>query len=121
MDQGINFGDSIFVSFSFEDGDGDLGDMDGSNIFFIDLREEDEFISHRFRIPELPNGQNDRAVQGEITVKLLTTCCKNDLLDPCEPSEEKPYDMVQYDIYIQDLAGNQSNRTRTSPIILRCN
>ncbi len=111
--------DSIQVTFSFTDGDGDLGDEDSLNIFIRDNR--DQFITSKYRLPELPPEGAQRGVRGEITLTIYTTCCIfPDGTPPCEASLQYPTDTLRYDIYIRDRAGNISNTISTNPIIILC-
>ncbi|NND33059.1 MAG: hypothetical protein HKN76_10745 [Saprospiraceae bacterium] len=111
--------DSTLIVFSFTDGDGDLGSDDSLNIFVKDLR--DNFISDRFRIPFVDEAGANNGISGEITITLYTTCCTfPNGAPPCQPSEEFPTNQLQYEIYIKDRAGNQSNSITTPPIILEC-
>lgn len=111
--------DSIRVTFSFTDGDGDLGDQDSLNIFIRDNR--DQFIASKYRLPEFPPEGAQRGVRGEITVTIYTTCCiYPDGTPPCEPSLQYPTDTLRYDIFIRDRAGHFSNTIQTDPIIILC-
>lgn len=111
--------DSIRVTFSFTDGDGDLGDNDSLNIFIRDNR--DQFIASKYRLPELPPEGAQRGIRGKITVTIYTTCCIfPDGTPPCEPSLVYPTDTLRYEIYIRDRAGNVSNVIETDPIIVLC-
>lgn len=111
--------DSIRVTFSFTDGDGDLGDKDSLNIFIRDSR--DQFVASKYRLPELPPEGAQRGIRGEITVTIYTTCCIfPDGTPPCQASLEYPTDTLRYEIYIRDRAGNVSNTIETEPIIILC-
>lgn len=119
LDQGPLVGDSVFVRFDFEDGDGDLGSEDESSIFFIDTRQD--FIFSSFRMPVLPEPGNDRAVQGSVTVKLLTTCCIDDQGNTCPTDDPSLTEDVIYEVYLIDRAGNESDRITLPPLTIRCN
>ncbi len=123
MLQGVFQQDSIIVSFSFQDGDGDLGRTDQepqNNIFFTDLRTGT--LDNTFAIPKLPSDGAGNGVEGTIKILLFSTCCiYNDGSDPCLPNINAPLDTVQYKINIIDRAGHISNDIITSPIILLCN
>jgi len=111
--------DSIRITFSFTDGDGDLGDQDSLNIFIRDNR--DQYIAAQYRLPELPPEGASRGVRGEITVTIYTTCCIfPDGTPPCEASLQYPTDTLQYEIFMKDRAGHISNTIKTDPIILLC-
>ena len=123
MDQGVFMEDSLIVRFRFEDGDGDIGrenQASANNIFFID--ERTGTLDNTFGIPAIPPEGAGNGVEGEVRVVLFSTCCiYNDGQDPCTPHATKPFDTLQYRIYIMDQAGHKSNEILTSPIILRCN
>ena len=123
LQQGIFQEDSLFVTFHFEDGDGDLGRTDQepeNNIFFID--ERTGTLDNTFAIPTIPEDGAGNGVEGEVKILLFSTCCIYlDGSDPCVPNNQFPLDTVQYRIYIKDRAGHKSNEILTSPIILRCN
>lgn len=120
--QGIFQEDSLFVTFRFEDGDGDLGRTDqepDNNIFFID--ERTGTLDNTFAIPTLPADGAGNGVEGQIRILLFSTCCiYPDGSDPCVPNDQYPLDTVQYRIYIKDRAGHTSNEILTPPIILLC-
>ncbi len=114
--------DSLFVTFSFTDGDGDLGtkgqaNRDSVNIFLTDKRTNTP-AEERFRMPLVPEQGAANGISGEIRLLLFTTCCN--VLPPCEPSTTKPIDTLVYEIYIKDRAGNSSNKIQTAPIYLQC-
>lgn len=111
--------DSLRVTFSFTDGDGDLGNNDSLNIFIRDNR--DQFIASQYRLPMLPTEGASRGIEGELTITVYTTCCIfPDGTPPCTPSQLYPRDTLTYDIFIKDRAGNISNTITTNPIILLC-
>lgn len=121
MIRGSFFNDTTFVTFSFTDGDGDVGDQDSLQLFVVDSRND--FIND-FRIPFVPELGASNGIKGEISVRLFTSCCifPPDLfLDGCnDVYSEMPYDELTYDIYIKDRAGNQSNIITTDPVFIRC-
>lgn len=121
--QGLFQEDSLFVYFTFEDGDGDLGrtqDDDENNVFFIDTRTGTQ--DNSFGIPFIPQQGSSNGIEGTVEILLFSTCCIYDQgPDPCTPNPQQPYDEVSYEIYIVDRAGNESNRITTPPITLLCN
>ena len=121
MRQGLlGIEDSLFLSFSFTDGDGDLGNLgqgkDSVNIFLTDKRTNQP--SERFRIPYVPEQGAGNGISGDIRLLLFTTCCN--VLPPCEASTTKPIDTLIYEISIKDRAGHESNKILTAPIYLQC-
>jgi hypothetical protein len=115
--------DSLFLTLSFTDGDGDLGvpetNKDSAkiiNIFLTDKR--DNKPAERFRLPYIPEQGAGNGISGDIRLLLFTTCCN--VLPPCEASTNKPIDTLVYEIYIKDRAGHESNRILTAPIYLQC-
>lgn len=116
--------DTVLITFSFTDGDGDLGTLEGDtikNAFLIDKRDGAEV---GYIVPYIPPRGNNSAISGEITIELYSTCC---LPAPgfsgCSPfpGSVNPVDTLSYEIYIKDRAGNISNTIQTAPIYLECN
>lgn len=114
--------DSVFVSFSFQDGNGDFGfepNVFDQNIFLVDNRTGDNYDA--FKAPTIPEQGASKGVEGTIILRVFTTCCLfPDNIPPCEAPEAFPTDTISLDIFIKDRAGNVSNRVTTTPIILRC-
>ena len=125
MDQAPVNSDTTFLTISFTDGDGDIGfdsETTGENIFIIDNRTNEIF--DRFRAPAIPPEGANNGVSGEIRMLLLNTCCvfpPQDSIPNCESPPQYPTNDLSFTIYIEDRAGNQSNRIVTPPIILNCN
>jgi hypothetical protein len=114
--------DTTFVTFSFTDGDGDIGNKDTIDLFVTDLRTG--VTESQFRVPEVPELGASNGIKGEITFRLFTTCCifPPDLgLDPCNgTSPQFRYDKVVYEFYLRDRAGHESNRVQTDTVYIRC-
>lgn len=128
MQQGEGYADSLFVTFSFTDGDGDIGypesDPTGS-VFVRDGR--DSFPKPAIQLPYVEPQGAGNGISGEITVKLPTTCCiyVSPPPDITKLSCESVPDTMQYDTFfyyikIRDRAGHESNEIRTEPILLKC-
>ena len=117
--------DTSVISFSFTDGDGDIGFEDGninSNIFIVDNRTGDFF--DRFRLPAIPPQGANNGVSGQINMVILNTCCvfpPQDSIPPCESPSQFPTNDLTFTIYMIDRAGNKSNEISTPSITLRCN
>ncbi|TNE61977.1 MAG: hypothetical protein EP344_05475 [Bacteroidetes bacterium] len=113
--------DSVVITFSFTDGDGDLGFKDDQeNIFIIDGR--DSFQKPSYRIPYIEQQGAGNGISGEISIVVPTTCCiYPPPLPPCDTiNAPQQLDTVFYLIQIQDQAGHLSNQIQTAPITLIC-
>ena len=113
--------DSVLVTLSFTDGDGDIGRKDTiSDVFITDSRDSNVT---KGRIPFVPELGASNGIKGEISVVIDNSCCifPNQLYDGCsEELPSYPYDQVVYAIYIVDRSGNKSNTVALPPIYLRC-
>ena len=122
--QGNLFSDSLFLTISFRDGDGDLGTgTDGvfRNIVITDNRTGDPFT--QFKVPNLDIAGAMTGIEGEITMKLFTTCClfpEKENIPPCSSPAEFPSDVLTLDIQMIDDMGNESNVVTTSEITILC-
>lgn len=105
--------DTVFISFKVADGDGDLGQAPSSGKYDIYLRDKrtDSIIGYYF--PEIPKEIADGkdGVDGNCTVIINAAFLQ---LRPDHPE----LDTLQYEIYITDKAGNESNRITTWDIYL---
>lgn len=119
MQQGANPNiDSVLLTLSFTDGDGDIGSDDSIGVFLIDTR--DDFQQPGFRIPFVGQQGVGKGISGEIFISLPTSCCfYDDGRIPCEVSPGTTDELV-YELWIQDRAGNESNRINLEPVLLRC-
>lgn len=117
-----DFSDNLILTISFTDGDGDIGINDGTpSVYFKDLRDGSEFIS--FVAPEIPEQGVGNGISGEMYIDVNTTCCIHpiDSLDGCLADfSDFPSDILVYEVYIKDRAGNKSNVIETDPITLIC-
>ncbi len=114
--------DSLYLKFSFKDGDGDLGNAETltENIILMDNRTGEVF--DRYRIPEIPPIGSQNGIEGEITLKVFTTCCIfPDSTPPCLNPPDYPTNQINFDIYMKDDSGNKSNTLTTEYITLLCN
>lgn len=123
MMQGSGFEDETTLTISFTDGDGDIGINDGDpTVYFKDLRDGSEFIT--FFAPEIPEQGVGNGISGEMYIKVNTTCCIHpdpNQNDGCDSDfSEYPTDILIYEVYIKDRAGNKSNVIQTDPITLLC-
>lgn len=116
-----NAPDSLNITFTFTDGDGDLGN-DTTNIFFTDSRTGAREI---FSIKEIPTIGAGKGVSGEITISMLNRtyfCCTfPDTRNTCLARTDYPRDTLSYAIQVVDRAGNLSNVVQTPTISILCN
>ncbi len=112
--------DSLTITISYTDGDGDLGNEENqANVFRTDLRTG--FSASTFSIPFVPIQGAGNGISGEIAIKAFTACCIHPETNQiCMPFDDFPVDTLQFEIYIVDRAGNKSNTIITDPIFLRC-
>ncbi len=113
--------DSIFVTFSFTDGDGDIGETD--QIFIIETRNDLTVPPKKLGIPVVPELGASNGIKGKITAKLRTVCCDyNDpLAIPCvDIVDSIRYQPINFEIYITDRKGHQSNTIKLPPIYIKC-
>ncbi len=121
MSQGFGPEDSIVMTISFTDGDGDLGSTDDSlDVFVTDTRLDAAPLT--YKLPFVPLQGTGNGISGDISITLPTTCCifPNNIPPPCNTLATFPQDTVVYEVYIKDRAGNESNRVLTDDIILLC-
>jgi hypothetical protein len=117
MRQGYGSEDSVYITLSFTDGDGDLGSKDSLNVFITDKRSNKP-IEQTYRIPFVPEAGAKNGISGEIRFLMYTTCCLS--LEPCRLPPPRATDTLVYEIYIKDRAGHKSNMVLTNPIQLQC-
>ena len=122
MRQGAINEDSLWVEFTLEDNDGDIGFGNTSknrDITVKDLRTN--LISDEFKLPDLPS-TTGKKINATVSVLILTTCCLfPENIPPCSSPPNYPTDTIVYEIQVKDKAGHWSNAIQTPPIILICN
>lgn len=108
--------DSLFFTFSFVDGDGDVG-SDTNNIQVLDSQTGDIISTYK-----MPNyiGSHQQQRSGTITLVLYSTCCVYPNGTSCQSSTLYPTREMRYQIRLVDQAGNWSNTIESSPIVLDC-
>lgn len=121
---GILRRDSLLLTLSFTDGDGDLGTREGEpnrpiDLFVVDLSSPN--TPESFTLPYVAPRGAIKAINGDIRVALYSTCCTVQDVAPCQISKKYPLDSVFYEVYIKDRAGNKSNVVKLPPIELICN
>jgi hypothetical protein len=119
--------DTLILTFSFTDGDGDIGfEVDSFDIFFTDSR--DGFRDVR-RLPVIPDEGTGNGIEGQITLRFpnqpFNICCTYDDGAPsCAPhpsgSPEFDIDTFSYTLQIRDRAGNFSNKIQTETVSIKC-
>ena len=110
------------ITFSFTDGDGDIGSEEENNVFLTDSR--DGSVTP-FKVEPIPEQGNGNGISGEITVRMVNTprniCCTfPNGLTPCTPSTAFPTDVMHFSILLKDRAGNESNIIQTSDLTILC-
>lgn len=115
--------DTLAVTFSFTDGDGDLGfEGDSIDVFLTDSR--DNFVN-RFKLPLIPDQGTGNGISGEITLKIPNTpfniCCTYpNGATACQPNAEFLTDTMSFKIQIRDRSDNYSNPIQTETITILC-
>jgi len=121
LNQGQNKQDTTFITFSFTDGDGDLGfgvDVDTPDVFVTDVRPFG--ITTEYKLPRLPQRGVSKGISGEVTIMVFTTCCILDPADPCAPEPSESVSFI-WEIQVRDRAGHFSNVIETEPVTIICN
>lgn len=119
--------DTLILTFSFTDGDGNIGfEVDSFDIFFTDSR--DGFMDVR-SLPVIPDQGIGNGIEGQITLRFPNTpfnlCCGYDDGAPaCEPhpsgSPEFATDTFSYTLQIRDRSNNFSNKIQTETVTILC-
>lgn len=114
--------DTIILSFSFTDGDGDLSSLgsDSIDIFLTDSRLPTLPIDYRF--PLIPEEGTGNGISGTASIAIVNTnnicCIFNSVL--CAANPAYPIDTFSYSIQIRDRANNFSNTIRSEQIEIIC-
>ena len=101
--------DTLYITFAFTDGDGDLGGGDSSNVFLRDSRLGN--AGESYFVDDIPDAGVTNGISGEMTVMIPEIFCF---------PNSQPRDTLIYTIQIIDRAGNLSNEIQTPPIELIC-
>lgn len=106
-DSVVEFSDRVIVRFSYQDGDGDLGqaDPDAYTLWVKDARLAE---ADGYHIPPLAPEGEEVPIQGELSVEL------NALFLLGNGAVES----TTYTIHVEDRAGNRSNTFTTGPITI---
>jgi len=111
--------DTLEVTFSFTDGDGDIGSEDDLNIFLTDSRDGSLIT---FKVNPLPEQGIGNGISGAITLKIPNDqiCCILPDGRTCVADPEFPIDRMRYSIQMTDRFGNESNVVETSELTILC-
>jgi hypothetical protein len=111
--------DSVFLSFSFEDGDGNIGSDTFDNVFVSDSRTGLNIAS--FKIPAyLGLNPNNSKSSGVISIILFSPCCIYPDSSSCYVQPLFPNRNMQFKIRVVDNDGNYSNQIESELIVLDC-
>ena len=122
MVQSSVLGDSLFLFFDFQDGDGDIGVDETVNNFDLELIDNRTGnVYDRYKTPFVPEQGASNGIEGQVQLKLYTTCCifENNI-PPCSAPLDFPTNMLSLDIRLTDRAGNVSNTITTEMITIFC-
>lgn len=119
--------DTLAITFSFTDGDGDLGDEDslkGPNIILMDSRDSTEVP---YKISPIPEQGSGNGISGEITLIVANKskgvpniCCIIPDIETCSADPLFPRDTFSYLIRVRDQAERWSNTISTETITILC-
>jgi hypothetical protein len=126
LQQGMSKGDSLSITFSYTDGDGDLGFPDTDPTASVFVRDDrDSFLKFQYQLPYVDPQGAGNGISGEISIVVPTSCCifvtdeGQKLACDLVPASFL-YDTLHYFIKIRDRAGNISNEIKAGPITLQC-
>lgn len=119
MKQGSVNQDSVIITLKVKDGDGDIGFIPNGtpieDLFIIDKRTDN--LADTYIIPSIPPQGANNGVIITMDVVFRTLCCRE---NSCDPDPEQPDELLPLEIYVQDRAGNQSNRVEINDLTLIC-
>lgn len=107
-------GEGLVLSFGFVDGDGDLVVKRTSgkkDIYLKDSRDSSYNLSFYFPANTVQYANTKTGISGICNVEISASLLK---LRPDHPTR----DTLEYEYYIVDKAGNESNHLKTGPIYL---
>ena len=113
--------DSLVLTFSYTDGDGDIGSEILDNIFVRDARNNQILASYRF--PNEVEAEEGAYRKGELQLIIYSGCCiYNDTsYVACFPNANQPLDTMRYTVEVLDQAGHLINVIESDDIFLDCN
>lgn len=108
--------DTLFLSFRFYDGDGDLGNPYTGGQYDIYMTDSRDSLETGYYFPEIPDEYKDpySGMKGTTTLILPGTF----ILPRQDSIHLEQGDTLHYEVYIKDRAGNESNRFTTPEIYL---
>jgi hypothetical protein len=103
----VEYVNSITITFSYDDLDGDLGqnDPNATNLFITDSRNN---VMYNYRISQLAPDNSTIHIKGN-----LNAVIKNTAITDGSTSQS-----VTYSLYVKDRAGNTSNTITTTAITI---
>ena len=103
----LEYKDSINITFSYDDYDGDIGANDASvkNLFVTDSRNN---VTYEYRISQLSPSGSTIHIKGNLNTIIKNTAITNNTTSQT----------VSYSVYLKDRAGNQSNSISTAAITI---
>lgn len=126
LQQGKAKGDSLNISFSYTDGDGDLGFPKTDPTASVFVRDDrDSFSKFEYQLPYVEPQGASNGISGEISILIPTSCCifttDQGFKLACDLVPDTfLYDTLYYYIKIRDRAGHMSNEIKAGPIALKC-
>ncbi len=130
----VNQADTVKLTFSFTDGDGDLGKplvnnsscenfctYEGDTSCYVDpyfacfIIDERDSCYGALTLPDLEPTGSIKAISGEIDIVVPPIFCKCGS-NPCPTSQD-----VIFKVVVVDQAGNYSNFVNSEPITVMCN
>ena len=109
----------LTLTFHYQDGDGDLGDIDTDtqNLFIKDMRPAFDTLGLlTYSIPNLTPDTKNPSIQGEIDVQIPAPFLSA-FISPPGPDEED----VIFTLWLYDRTGNMSNVIETAPVTIKKN
>lgn len=111
--------DSVYLVFTFQDGDGNLGSDSSHNVFVSDSRTGLNIAT--FSIPAYLGVSADNSKSsGSVSILLYAPCCIYPDSSSCYVQPLFPSRTMQFQIQVVDNAGNYSNKINSEDIILDC-
>ena len=103
----VEYVNSITITFSYDDLDGDLGQNDPNvyNLFITDSRNS---VTYNYRISQLAPSGSVIHIRGNLNAIIKSTAITDNSFSQS----------VSYSLYVKDRAGNTSNAITTSAITI---